>query len=146
MLHLFLFFAVTSSCEDGLKPALSALQRNNRELTASQKIPSARIGSARVYIGQGTDEKARDFLQKALSDDPNDPSAMGEPGVLEVEHEPVSFPPLAQPSPAFHKQRTQVCAGFHRLSDTEAEDAAIQKLRAPNAPSIHLENPKAYVY
>ena len=80
MLLLFLFFAVTSSCEDGLKPALLALQRNDAP-GAVLLLEPARTqcdGSGSFYdlLGianelSGNPLVAENALRQAVSLDPN---------------------------------------------------------------------------
>lgn len=79
MLALFLFFAVTGSCEDGLKPALSALQRNDAS-TAISLLESLRkqcASSSSFYdlVGianelSGNSLAAENALRQAVSLDP----------------------------------------------------------------------------
>ena len=80
MLPLFLFFAVTSSCEDGLKPAFSALQRNDASsaisLLESVRTQCARSSSFYDLLGIANELSsntlaAENALRQAISLDPS---------------------------------------------------------------------------
>jgi Flp pilus assembly protein TadD len=79
VLPLFIFFAVTSSCEDSLKPALSALQRNDApgavSLLESVRTQCSRSSSFYDLLGiasefSGNTLAAENALRQAVSLDP----------------------------------------------------------------------------
>jgi tetratricopeptide (TPR) repeat protein len=121
----------------------AAVDNYKKALNEQPKLVAALVGLAQVFVSQGNVEQGRQYLQEALSIEPNNPSANGELGLLEAQRDDWASA-LPRLSKAWGADRSNTTVGLRLAQALRHTGRSSEALQILNSQQSSMEESSAF--